>query len=218
MTSPHGFHGLVLQTKYCLCADNWDFPRFLTFSLCLLWSQTWSASAFRPCRGASLWRQQHLSVPRASSTGLTGPAKKQPFVAMPFPPFTESSSSIFDGHAEKLAASYMKWLGYSDARTNGTVHSKDRGIDIISANGVAQVKANFRGDVKRNIISQLIGDASVPAYVNRDLLFFAVSYAQDATSFVQELKGRGIMLFTFNGAGKVKPLNAKAVQKVSSVQ
>ena len=33
-----------------------------------------------------------------------------------------------------------------------------------------------------------------------------------------ELKGRGIMLFTFNGAGKVKPLNAKAVLKVSSVQ
>ena len=140
------------------------------------------------------------------------------FVAMPFPQFTESSSAIFDGHAEKLAASYMKWLGYSDARTNGAVHSKDRGIDVISTNGVAQVKANFRGDVKRNAVSQLIGDASVPAYSKRDLLFFAVSYAQDATSFVQELKGRGIMLFTFDGTGQVKPLNASAAQKVRSVK
>ena len=157
-------------------------------------------------------------VPRSVSTGTTGSGKKQPFVAMPFPQFTESSSAIFDGHAEKLAASYMKWLGYSDARTNGAVHSKDRGIDVISTNGVAQVKANFRGDVKRNAVSQLIGDASVPAYSKRDLLFFAVSYAQDATSFVQELKGRGIMLFTFDGTGQVKPLNASAAQKVRSVK
>ena len=156
-------------------------------------------------------------VPRSVSTGTTGSGKKQPFVAMPFPQFTESSSAIFDGHAEKLAVSYMKWLGYNDARTNGTVHAKDRGIDVISTNGVAQVKANFRGDVKRNAVSQLIGDASVPAYSKRDLLFFAVSYAQDATSFVQELNGRGVMLFTFDGAGKVKPLNAQAVQKVRSV-
>ena len=164
-------------------------------------------------------RRKFMEAAAAASAPEAKPAgnKKPGFVPMPFPKFTQSSSAEFDGHAERLAVSFMKWLGYGDARTNGGVHVKDRGIDVISAKGVAQVKANFRGDVKRNAVSQLIGDASAPAYATKDLLFFAVTYSQDALSFVQELKGRKVMLFAFDGEGRVKAASPAAVQKVKAL-
>lgn len=153
-------------------------------------------------------------VPRPAPVGASTPASaKKAFVPLPFPDFTKVSSAVFDGHAEKLAASYMRWLGYMDAQTNGGVHTPDRGLDVISSRAVAQVKANFRGSVKRAALAQLVGDASVERFKSKDLLFFAVSYAPDATSFAQEQAGRAIMLFTFDSSGVVKPLNTAAVQR-----
>jgi hypothetical protein len=153
-------------------------------------------------------------VPRPALVGSGAPGSaKKAFVPLPFPDFTKVSSAVFDGHAEKLAASFMRWLGYGDAQTNGGVHAPDRGIDIVSAKGVAQVKANFRGTVKRAALAQLVGDASVERFKTKDLLFFAVSYAPDATSFAQEQAGRPVMLFTFDSAGVVKPLNAAAQKR-----
>ena len=146
-------------------------------------------------------------VPRPATVGAaTHPAGKKAFVALPFPDFTRVSSAVFDGHAEQLAASYMRWLGYADAQTNGGIHTPDRGIDVISSRAVAQVKANFRGTVKRAALAQLVSDASVERHRSKDLLFFAVSYAPDATSFAQEHAGRAIKLFTFDSSGTVRPL------------
>ena len=146
-------------------------------------------------------------------SGMPQASARKAFAPLPFPDFTKVSSAAFDGHAEKLAASFMRWLGYGDAQTNGGVHTPDRGIDVVSKKGVAQVKANFRSTVKRAALAQLVGDASVERFKTKDLLFFAVSYAPDATSFAQEQAGRPIMLFTFDSDGVVKPHNAAAQKR-----
>ena len=134
------------------------------------------------------------------------------FRPRPFPNYATVGAAAFDGHAEQLAAAYMRWLGFADAATNGSVHTPDQGIDVVARGAVAQVKANFRSAVKRPALAQLVGDASVPRYASCDLLFFAVSYGQDALDYAAQQTARPLSLFAFDAAGGVAAVNAHARQ------
>ena len=133
--------------------------------------------------------------------GGGGAAGVQGYVPMPFPAVDNAKS--FDAHAEAIAVAYMRRaLGYADAKTNGGIHTPDGGVDVVSSRAVAQVKANFRsGAVKRGPIMQLVGDTTPPSpFAGRKLLFFAVSFTDDA---VRAAKERGIRLFTMDSQGVV---------------
>ena len=153
-------------------------------------------------------------VPSASAPAAGGGGTLKGFHPQPFPDYAVVGAAEFDGHAERLAAAYMRWLGFGDAALNGGIHTPDRGIDVVSSRAVAQVKANFRGTVKRPALAQLVGDASVARYQAHQLLFFAVSYAPDASAYANEA-GRPVALFAFDAAGDVQPRNATAKQLVA---
>jgi hypothetical protein len=153
-------------------------------------------------------------VPSASAPAGGGGGALKAFHPQPFPDYAVVGAAEFDGHAERLAAAYMRWLGFGDAALNGGIHTPDRGIDVVSSRAVAQVKANFRGAVKRPALAQLVGDASVARYQAHQLLFFAVSYAPDASAYANEA-GRPVALFAFDAAGDVQPRNATAKQLVA---
>ena len=153
--------------------------------------------------------------PASAQGGASG--RGGAFHPQSFPDYAVVGATEFDGHAERLAAAYMRWLGFGDAALNGGIHTPDRGIDVVSSRAVAQVKANFRGAVKRPALAQLVGDASVARYQAHQLLFFAVSYAPDARAYADEA-GRPVALFAFDAAGEVRPQNATAQQLVAAAR
>jgi hypothetical protein len=161
-----------------------------------------------PAQGALVQAAQQGRSRGAGGNGVALPS----FRPRPFPDYATVGAAAFDGHAEQLAAAYMRWLGFADAATNGGVHTPDRGIDVVACGAVAQVKANFRSAVKRPGLAQLVGDASVPRYASCDLLFFAVSYGQDALDYAAQQKARPLSLFAFDAAGGVAAVNAYARQ------
>ena len=141
-----------------------------------------------------------VPAPGAAGGG-TKSAQQGGYVPMPFPAVDNAKN--FDAHAEAIAVAYMRRaLGFTDAATTGGIHTSDGGVDVVSSRAVAQVKANFRsGAIKRGPITQLIGDTSPPSpFAGRKLLFFAVSYTDDA---VRAAKERGIRLFTMDSKGVV---------------
>ena len=142
------------------------------------------------------------AVPGSGAAGGGNKSAQQGgYVPMPFP--APDNAKNFDAHAEVIAVAYMRRaLGFADAAINGGIHTNDGGVDVVSSRAVAQVKANFRsGAIKRGPITQLIGDTSLPSpFAGRELLFFAVSYTDDA---VRAAKERGIRLFTMDSSGVV---------------
>jgi ankyrin repeat protein len=153
-------------------------------------------------------RRKFVAAARLVAAGAApaGPAKGGGgggggYKPLPFPSVDNAKS--FDAHAETIAVTYMRQaLGYTDAKVNGGIHTPDGGIDVVSSKAVAQVKANFRsGAIKRGPITQLIGDATAPSpYAGRRLLFFAVSYTDDAIRAARE---RDVRLFTMDSRGVV---------------
>ena len=130
-----------------------------------------------------------------TSTAAKAPGKYKP---LPFPSIGQAKAG--DAHAEAIAAAYMRLeLGFVDAKVNGGISAPDGGVDVVSSRAVAQVKANFRsGPVKRAPIAQLIGDTIVQPYVDRERLFFAASYSDDAVQYARKARVR---LFLFDDSG-----------------
>jgi ankyrin repeat protein len=156
------------------------------------------------------------AAPMAASPAgpATKPAKPAAvagaFAPMPFPQYGAVPMAQFDGHAEKLAAAFLRWLGFADAAVVNGVHTPDRGIDVRSSGALAQVKANFRAaSISRQPLAQLFGDAAAHAPGKKpQLLFFAASdYSGDASSYAEQV---GIRLFRLSVAGAVTPSNASA--------
>jgi hypothetical protein len=158
----------------------------------------------------------------AAEAGDASAASQTPFEGKPFPEYTQASTAQFDAHAEELAASYMRYLGFADATRTGHTYKADSGVDVTSARAVAQVKAHVRGKgVARSALAQLVGDASVAAHRDKELLFFAVSFSADAQAFAQDgVTPRPIALFTFDTARSatdpVAPANDAARRLVAA--
>jgi hypothetical protein len=134
------------------------------------------------------------------------------FAPMPFPKYGAVPIAQFDGHAEKLAAAFLRWLGFADAAVVNGVHTPDGGIDVRSSGALAQVKANFRAastsGCSQQPLSQLFGDAAAYAPGKKQLLFFAASdYSGDASSYAEQV---GMHLFRLSVAGGVTAGNASA--------
>ena len=103
--------------------------------------------------------------------------------------------------AEALAVAHMKSVGFSDAQK--TPSGSDKGLDVISANAAAQVKA-MQTAVGRPDLQKLKGSAL--GYEH--LLFYSLSgYTAQAIEYAEE---SGLALFSFDRANTVKPVNASA--------
>ena len=133
------------------------------------------------------------------------------FCAKPFPVFGAVPNAQFDGHGEKLAVAYMRWLGFADAATVGGIHTPDRGIDVRSRGALAQVKSNFRvASTSRKPLSQLVGDAAGLPSGSVKLLFFAAKeFSADAKSYAGQ-PGTLVHLFLMDVSGGVEPIGAAA--------
>lgn len=103
--------------------------------------------------------------------------------------------------AEQMAANHMRAFGFSDART--TQAGADRGIDVVSKWGVAQVKY-FSKPVGRPDIQKLRG----AAFGRQRVLFYALTgYTSAAVEFADEVE---VALFQFDQYGMVWPINGRA--------
>lgn len=103
--------------------------------------------------------------------------------------------------AEALALAHMKNVGFSDAQK--TESGSDKGLDVIAADGVAQVKA-LQAPVGRPDLQKLKGAAQ--GY--KHLLFYSLSgYTSQAIEYAEE---SGVALFTFDRANNVKAVNTSA--------
>jgi ankyrin repeat protein len=133
------------------------------------------------------------------------------FRPKPFPAFGAVPNAQFDGHGEKLAVAYMRWLGFADAATVGGIHTPDRGIDVRSCGALAQVKSNFRvASTSRKPLTQLVGDAAGLPGGSVKLLFFAAKdFSADAKSYAGQ-PGTLVHLFLMDISGGVEPIGAAA--------
>jgi Restriction endonuclease/Protein of unknown function (DUF2510) len=105
--------------------------------------------------------------------------------------------------AEEVAAEWMRFWGYSDARRTPT--GPDSGIDVDSSTAVAQVKAHHR-PVGRPDIQKLQG---VAMHLGRAALFFSLeSYTREATEWAN---AAGVALFRFDLQGTPAPENEAAI-------
>lgn len=104
--------------------------------------------------------------------------------------------------AEEAAARWMRFWGWSDART--TPAGADEGIDVVARDAVAQVKAHMN-PVGRPDVQNLFGVACAE---KKDALFFALS------DFTPEARGwadkAGVGLFRFDLQGQPEPINPRA--------
>lgn len=104
--------------------------------------------------------------------------------------------------AERVAASWMRWMGFGDAEA--TQLTGDRGLDVIATGAVAQVKAQVV-PVGRPDLQSLAGAATG---LKARLLFFALSgYTREAADWGDEV---GMALFTFDFQGRPEPVNGPA--------
>lgn len=109
--------------------------------------------------------------------------------------------------AEFLVSEWMKHLGVSDATV--TQQSSDGGIDVTSADYVAQVK-HYTGSVGGPDIQRLAG-AAYP--LRKEPLFFTSGRYTPAAERAAEVGG--VALFVYNAeAGTLNPANAKALDLV----
>ena len=104
--------------------------------------------------------------------------------------------------AEYLAVAYMKALGFKNASL--TVGGADGGVDVVSNEGVAQVKFE----------AQQIGRPTLQAFVGATvrtgqlrLFFTGTGYSSAALEYADDT---GMALFTYALDGKVQPVNGAA--------
>ena len=107
--------------------------------------------------------------------------------------------------AELLAASYMRWLGLTDARV--TPRGADAGVDVRSSRAIAQVK--FRTNVTgRPDLQRLFGARGHADHL--DLFFFVyVGYSAQALQYASEV---GMLLFEYDVTGAVTAVNDRALR------
>jgi hypothetical protein len=104
--------------------------------------------------------------------------------------------------AETAAAQWMRYWGWIDARV--TREGADEGIDVMSKDAIAQVKA-YMTPVGRPDIQNLFGVASAE---RKTALFFALTgYTNEATAWANRA---GVALFRFDLQGQPEPINQVA--------
>ena len=102
--------------------------------------------------------------------------------------------------AEVVAAEWMRWMGFHDARRTPT--GPDGGIDVTAAGAVAQVKMHAQ-PVGRPDLQRFHG-----ASRGRRTLFFSLeSYTNEARAWADEV---GMALFRFDLQGEPFPVNSLA--------
>jgi hypothetical protein len=103
--------------------------------------------------------------------------------------------------AETLAEQHMRRIRFSDAAV--TASGADGGLDVVSAQAVAQVK-HHAAPVGAPALQQTVGAAPSAAWV----LFYALAgYTRAATEYAARAK---VALFQYDTAGRVSPLNEVA--------
>ncbi|MEV0723819.1 restriction endonuclease [Micromonospora purpureochromogenes] len=106
--------------------------------------------------------------------------------------------------AEALAVWHMRQLGFDDAR--GGPKGNDRGIDVHSAEAVAQVKHYASGTIGAPIVQQARG----AAYGKKWVLFYALSgYTAAAQEFAEQAS---VALFRYDVDGQITPISTVARQ------
>ncbi|MHB8457479.1 MAG: restriction endonuclease [Acidimicrobiales bacterium] len=106
--------------------------------------------------------------------------------------------------AEKVAAAWMRWLGWGDAQV--TALGPDGGVDVIATRAVAQVKAHVN-PIGRPEIQKLYG---VAQHQGRTPLFFAsAGFTRDAQDWANDVK---MALFRFDLSGEPEPMNETAAE------
>lgn len=104
--------------------------------------------------------------------------------------------------AERLAAWHMKSLGFANAAVTGA--GNDGGIDVRSAQAVAQVKYYAQAPVGAPAVQQLRG----AAYDRQWAIFYSLSpYTAAARDFADSA---GVALFSYDLAGNVAAVNGPA--------
>jgi hypothetical protein len=112
--------------------------------------------------------------------------------------------------AERLAAWHMQGLGFADAAV--TAAGNDGGIDVRSAQAVAQVKYYAQAPVGAPAVQQLRG----AAYDRQWAIFYSLSaYTAAAREFAESA---GVALFSFDVAGVVNALNGPARSLVATAK
>lgn len=145
-------------------------------------------------RGWTYWRRER-PTPRPSRALLdeAGLQARPAAVA----PTTEMTWQA----AETLAEQHMRRIGFSDAAV--TASGADGGLDVVSAQAVAQVK-HHATPVGAPALQQTVGAAPSAAWV----LFYALAgYTRAATEYAARAK---VALFQYDTAGRVSPLNEVA--------
>lgn len=103
---------------------------------------------------------------------------------------------------ETVAAEWMRWMGYGDAKASPV--GADEGIDVHASRAVAQVKAQMV-KTARPEVQQLHG---VATGVGKKALFFSLSgYTAEARDWADRI---GMALFTFDLQGVPEPVNEPA--------
>jgi hypothetical protein len=104
--------------------------------------------------------------------------------------------------AEKVAAHWMRWMGFADATE--TMPGADGGIDVESATALAQVKTETL-PVGRPALQRLAGAAH--AERKRGLFFSLSGYTAQAREWADQAS---IAIFTFDLQGVPQPINRVA--------
>jgi predicted Mrr-cat superfamily restriction endonuclease len=115
-----------------------------------------------------------------------------------------------DREAEELAAEWMRYLGYTDARC--TPPGADGGVDVVSARAVAQVKFEAR-PTGRPATQRLYGCA---AAAQKSGVFFSLAgYTEHARAFADSV---GVALFRWAPDGSQQPINDAARRMVADAE
>lgn len=107
--------------------------------------------------------------------------------------------------AEVLAATHMQSIGFPDAQSTGL--GADKGLDAVSEQAVAQVKA-YTTPVGAPDVQKLKG----ASHGIENALFYSLSgYTVQALEFAENA---GVALFTFDESNNVEPVNPVALRLV----
>ena len=102
--------------------------------------------------------------------------------------------------AEQVACDWMHYWGFRDAKLTNL--GADEGVDVVSREAVAQVKAEVR-PIGRAVLQSLAG---VAATEQKEGLFFALAgYTDEAREWAEK---SGLALFQFHLSGEPEPVNA----------
>ncbi len=182
--------------------------------LCLFFSLGHSPVLAFLCLGGAIWRGVYIHNYREGQRALqerereriedrkrAEQRRKEALAASRGP---RPSPSLIRSYrdAEEAAASWMRWLGWGDAKLTPT--GPDGGIDVIASHAVAQVKAHV-SPIGRPEIQQLYG---VAVSMSRAPLFFSSGgYTPDAIAWAS---GVSMAIFRFDLQGEPEPINEVA--------